>query len=221
MVAPPQYFSYYYENRTDILVSPSMADGMSNSAYKYANTRRLIPILGDKYPYNDPSKIVELTASYYAMIEEIDSWVGKIMKVVARGQSKAGPTLLIFTSDHGEMMGAHGMLNKAVMLEEATRVPLIMSLPGTIPTKRMVKEHVSQMDLHATILDYCQASAFDQSTGKSLRRFIDQTSANSAYDERVVVVELDERFPVKKDEFSKPLGQDPNFMVRKGNLEFP
>jgi arylsulfatase A-like enzyme len=217
MVAPPQYFSYYYENRTELFVSPSIADDMSNSAYEFSNTRRLVPILGDKYPYNDPSKIAELTASYYAMIEEIDAWVGKIMKVVARGQSTAGPTLLIFTSDHGEMLGAHGMLNKAVMLEEATRVPLIVSLPGKIPAGRVVKEHVSQMDLHATILDYCQATEFDQSTGKSLRRFVDRTSANSAYDERVVVVELDERFPVKKNEFSKPLGQDPNFMIRKGN----
>lgn len=53
--------------------------------------------------------------------------------------------------------------------------------------------------------------------GRSLRRFIDNTSWNKLYDERVVVVESDKRIPMNSQKYSAETGDSPSFSVRKGN----
>jgi predicted AlkP superfamily pyrophosphatase or phosphodiesterase len=57
----------------------------------------------------DPDKVQEWTALYYALIEEIDDEIGILMSSLGE---KASNTLVIFTSDHGEMLGAHGKREK-------------------------------------------------------------------------------------------------------------
>jgi len=104
------------------------------------------------------------------------------------------------------------LLNKGILLEEATRVPLVMSLPGKIQQGVVVKEPVSHMDIFGTILDYLQAPRLNKSDGRSLRRFISRKSYNNQYDERVVVSELEK---VGK----RKAGNDdnvPNFAVVSG-----
>jgi arylsulfatase A-like enzyme len=218
MVASPEYFEYYYKERRRLFVSPSITDNVRNSAYQESNKRKLIAKLGESYPYNDPGKIRELTSSYYAMIEEVDTWVGQFLRVLDRTGLRRN-TMVVFTSDHGEMMGAHGMMNKAILLEEAARVPLIISSAGKLRKNVTIAEPVSHLDVHSTILDYMGAEEYDASDGTSLRRFIKQTSSNVEYDERFVVVEIDERFPVNDHQFSRSIGEVPNFMIRKGKVE--
>jgi arylsulfatase A-like enzyme len=59
--------------------------------------------------HQDPEKIQEWTALYYALIEEIDDEIGALMETLGE---EASNTLVIFTSDHGEMLGAHGKREK-------------------------------------------------------------------------------------------------------------
>lgn len=154
------------------------------------------------------------------MIEEIDTWVGKLLdRLDAAGATNN--TLIVVTSDHGEMLGAHSMLNKGILLEEATRVPLVLSYPGVIPSGKVVPAStpVSHMDLFATLLDYTYASEHDRSDGSSLRRFIEERSYNERYDERTVVVEIDMRFPKNKNNLNEGIGERPNFMIRRGNYK--
>jgi len=155
------------------------------------------------------------TTYYYAMIEEVDTWLGLFMEKLERTGADEN-TLFIFTSDHGEMLGAHGLKGKGVLLEEATKVPLMMSFPGKIPPKTVVQTPVSQIDIVATMTDYLNAKQFDNSQGKSLRRFIEKKSWNQFYDESTVVVELDTRKPVGPNKLSGRLGSSPNFSIRKG-----
>jgi len=68
-------------------------------------------------------------------------------------------------------------------------------------------------------MDYFQASDFDQSDGQSLRRYIDRKSFNEEYDERVAVVELDNRVPTSDGDFEGSVGGIPNFMIRHGNYK--
>jgi hypothetical protein len=148
----------------------------------------------------------------------VDSWVGKLLsKLDARGAAEN--TLVIFTGDHGEMLGAHSMQGKGNFFEEAVRVPMIMSFPGEIKKESVVDQPVGHIDLFATILDYLGASKHDNSDGKSLRRFIEGTSTNEEFDERVVVAEYDNRSPVSNIKFDKDLGTNPNFMIRKGRYK--
>lgn len=70
-------------------------------------------------------------------------------------------------------------------------MPLIMSFPGQIREKVTVKEPVSHLDVHSTILHYLKASNLDKSDGRSLHRYIDRKYFNMNYDERVAVTEIE------------------------------
>jgi arylsulfatase A-like enzyme len=71
-----------------------------------------LPFLTCSFPsrcFQDPEKVQEWTALYYALIEEIDFEIGALMETLG---DEASNTLVIFTSDHGEMLGAHGKREK-------------------------------------------------------------------------------------------------------------
>jgi hypothetical protein len=166
----------------------------------------------------DPDRLAELVAVYYAMIEEVDHHVGRLLNRLEEGGAMDN-TMIVFTSDHGEMLGSHGMQDKNLFYEEAIRVPLIVANPAQFPpwtAGRAVAEPVSQLDLHATILDYAGAREHDVSDGTSLRRIVEGYSFNELYDEAVVVAEADNRYPIDGTRLSAEIGRIPNFMVRKG-----
>ena len=77
-------------------------------------------------------------------------------------------TLIIYTADHGDMQGEHGLWWKHVFYEESIRVPLLMSWPGVIPTGQRCPRVVSALDVTATILDALQAPALPHSPGRSV-----------------------------------------------------
>ena len=159
-------------------------------------------------------------ATYYGMIEDTDIWIGELMKTLkARGQWNN--TMIVFTSDHGEMLGAHGFGGKQVLLEEAIRIPLIMKLPsGAANRIRRVDEPVSHLDIFSTVLDYLGAPAsVDRSDGRSLRRLIENLSYNELWDESVVVCEYDERNPISATQLSGELGTVPAFSIRNGRFK--
>jgi arylsulfatase A-like enzyme len=103
MLPTKPYSTMYPVNK---MVAPfSIADKMENSPYKKANGRH------EHTEYADPEKIKYMISSYYGLIKEVDDWVGKILDKVDE-LGLADNTLVIFTSDHGEMLGAHGMREK-------------------------------------------------------------------------------------------------------------
>lgn len=188
---------------------------MKNSAYGLYNNRHHMKEEGENYAFNKPDLMAELIAVYYASIAEVDHWVGQLLDNLY-GSGRQDNTLIIFASDHGDMLGAHGMTGKSVMLEEASRVPLIVSFPGRIPAGAVSSAEVSTMDIHATILDYLGAPELDRSDGTSLRRHIERTAYNEEYDEHTVVVEWYSRMPLNETTLSSHIGVAPSFMIRKG-----
>ena len=191
---------------------------MNSSAYRLENGRNRIG--KSKYGYNDPVQMAEMTAVYYAMIEEVDDWVGRLVEAVEqKGSQTAENTIIVFTADHGELLGSHGMVGKGVLLEEATRVPLIMKYGSKIAGGRIIKEPVSHMDIFSTLLDYTGGKAYDKSDGSSLRRYIDRTYYNQDFDDRVVVAEMDRRVPISNLTFTRDLGSEPNLMIRRGQYK--
>ncbi len=77
--------------------------------------------------------------------------------------------MVVFTSDHGELLGSHGTLSKKEFFEESLRVPLIMRLPNKIPAGSILTSNVSGVDLAPTILDYCGIKTNEQMDGISLK----------------------------------------------------
>ncbi|WP_372574298.1 sulfatase family protein [Ruegeria jejuensis] len=108
----------------------------------------------------------DITAIYYGMISAIDHQVGRIVAAL----SKAGQldnTIIVFTSDHGEWLGDHGLLLKGPMLYDGLlRVPLVIAGPN-LPTGRVVADPVSTLDLRSTFAQLCEINASPDS-GSSL-----------------------------------------------------
>lgn len=99
-----------------------------------------------------PEGMGRFISLYYGLVGEVDFWVGKLLDALeASGQ--ADRTLVVFTSDHGEMMGDHARVSKMVFYEASLRVPLIMRFPGQIPEGVTMEAPASGADVAPTILD--------------------------------------------------------------------
>lgn len=94
-----------------------------------------------------------MRAYYYANVEMIDREVGDILDALEE-RGKLDNTIIIFTSDHGDCLGDHGLSQKWSAYEEVTRVPLIISAPERFKGGREMKELVQLFDLGPTILEW-------------------------------------------------------------------
>ncbi len=189
MLVPMPYYGMY---PVDEMIPPvSLNDNMQNSPYANSNSRT------KRTEYADPEKIKYMISEYYGIITEIDNWIGQILDKLDE-LGIADNTMIIFTSDHGEMLGAHGMREKNIFLEESAHIPLLISSPGEIQAETTVDGYVSLVDLFPTILDYLNVPE-KESDGKSLRGLIEGTDLEHG---KYVVTEWDRE-------------NSPNYMVVK------
>ena len=107
-----------------------------------------------------------LRARYMANITLVDGMVGAITDALDRNRL-AESTVVVFTSEHGEMAGDHGMLEKRSFYEEASRVPLLMRVPWLSSSQRMIEGSVGQVDLVPTLLDLLGQPVPDRMQGES------------------------------------------------------
>ena len=116
----------------------------------------------------------EYAAIYYGMVKYIDDQVGRILSKLDE-LGLADHTLVIFTTDHGDMVGAHGCIGKSVgsYYDDLVRIPLTMRLPGAIRPGTVVSQPVSQIDLMPTILDYVGQPLPERLPGRSLRPLLE------------------------------------------------
>ena len=100
-------------------------------------------------------RIRRARVAYYGMISELDEYVGKIWRELKR-MDQLENTIFIYTSDHGESLGEHGLWYKNNLYDNAANIPLIISGPG-IPEGRVVETPVAHVDLAYTILELAGA----------------------------------------------------------------
>ena len=101
----------------------------------------------------DKLNIKKIQASYYAMIEQIDYEFGRLINFLDDIGEREN-TLVIFTSDHGESLGDHGMLLKGCrFFEGLVRVPLMISWPSKFEGGRVSDQLVELLDLAPTLSD--------------------------------------------------------------------
>jgi arylsulfatase len=113
-------------------------------------------------------EIQEVIAAYYAMVTLIDDEVKRILETLA-ALGLAEDTLVIFTSDHGEMLGDHRLILKGPMMYEgAVRVPLILRWPGHLPAGERRPELVQWIDLNPTMLEAAGLPPLPRNQGQSL-----------------------------------------------------
>jgi arylsulfatase A-like enzyme len=103
----------------------------------------------DHLPEDDVRRVIGI---YYAMIAQIDDALGHILDALERLDLHRR-TIVVFTSDHGDLMGEHCLMEKGGMLYDAlVRVPLLISWPDHLPHNRRVSELVSLIDVMPSLL---------------------------------------------------------------------
>ena len=99
----------------------------------------------------DEAVVRNAVSAYFGMITFMDHQVGRVLDALeASGQS--GNTRIIYTSDHGEMLGSYGLWGKSCMYEDSVGVPFIVAGPD-IPAGRVSSQNVSFVDCFPSILD--------------------------------------------------------------------
>jgi choline-sulfatase len=125
-------------------------------------------------PPLEPGEVRSLRANYAGNVTLIDEQIGTILEVVRR-RGELDRTLVVFTSDHGEMNGDQGLLYKANFLDPVVQVPLIIRPPfhGAEGGRLEMRVVAELMDVGATILDYAGGSLTGPSHARSLRPLLD------------------------------------------------
>ncbi len=161
-VIPEPYYSMVDRKKIKLPGSHDLPAWEAHTASK-----RLGDLAGDE-------GLREFAAVYYGQVKYIDDQVGRILrKLDELGLTEK--TLVIFTTDHGDMVGAHGCIGKSIIgiYDDLLRIPFEMRLPGVIKPGTVVRQPVSQIDVMPTILDYVGQPAPEQLQGQSLRPLIE------------------------------------------------
>ena len=121
---------------------------------------------------------------YFGEISQLDAAFGRLLAAMDCLGLRDN-TLVVFTSDHGEMAGAHAKFGKGVMHEEALRIPLIVRAPGQ-HNGIGINTPVSTIDLMPTLLDYAGGKTDESFEGVSLRPLLEGAAGSP---DRVVISE--------------------------------
>ena len=107
--------------------------------------------------------------NYYANISLIDYWIGELLDSL-RESGYDDNTWILFTSDHGEMLGELGLMGKTVFFEPSAHIPLLIHAPSA--TVQRTDRLVQQVDLTNTMLDIGGVATFNDSLGVSLKPIV-------------------------------------------------
>ncbi len=110
-------------------------------------------------------------AAYYAAITAIDEQVGRLMTSLEK-TGRAADTIVVFTSDHGNMLGSQGQQYKRKPWEESIRVPGIVRFPRECRPDRTSDAIVTHVDLTPTLLSLCGVSVPSEMQGTDLSHIV-------------------------------------------------
>lgn len=111
--------------------------------------------------------VLRIRSAYYGMITQLDKQIGSILDALDE-YGVTDDTLVIFTSDHGEMLGDHYAFGKRSFYESSTRIPLLMSWPAAISKPCRTDQLVILQDIYATFISAARGIVPEESSGKNL-----------------------------------------------------
>lgn len=111
-------------------------------------------------------------AAYYAMVETADARLGRVVDALEDAGQDLDDWIVVYMSDHGEMLGDHGVWEKQKFFEESVRVPFFIRSPRDFPP-RHVKANVNLVDLFATLCELTDVEAPDGLDSRSLVDLMD------------------------------------------------
>ncbi len=112
-------------------------------------------------------EILRARAAYWGLVDRMDQMIGQILGALEQNDLLDN-TLIVYTSDHGEQVGEHGLWWKQTFYEDSARIPAILWWPGQLPSGVRSDRVCSSLDLNATMLDAMNCPALPASRGRSL-----------------------------------------------------
>ena len=170
-VAPKKYFDLY--SKDDIVIPESSPDYLKTIPIPAAKSVR-----SKKNQINLEEDLAkEIKQAYYATISFVDAQVGRIInKLKQSGLDKN--TIVVFTSDHGYHMGEHGHWQKQTLFNNATKVPLIINVPGKDYISKISNSPVELIDIFPTLMDLTNIISPSHVVGESLKPIIENKSSD-------------------------------------------
>ncbi len=168
LIVPENYWEHY----EDKVPMPVIPDGFLDTLpLNYQHLR--VAFHEENVP---PNLVKEGRELYYGLTEWMDNQVGKVLATLA-SSAAASNTVVIYTTDHGENMGDHGLWWKSAMYEESARVPLIVSWPERWPGGQKREQACSLVDVAQTIAQIGGAKAPADWNGTSMVNWLDHPDA--------------------------------------------
>ncbi|MCW8129040.1 MAG: sulfatase-like hydrolase/transferase [Planctomycetota bacterium] len=163
---PPDDYLAPYLKRLDEIPLPPLVDGeMENKPFVQRRDFASGKMNGGKL---SPTEHRIIRAAYWAMCDHIDVQVGRMLETLERTGQREN-TIVIFMSDHGEMLGDHGLYIKDQYLyDPAIRVPLIVSWPGHVQAGARSQALVEMTDLAPTLFEAAGVPRHPGMQGRSL-----------------------------------------------------
>ncbi|MCJ8329034.1 MAG: sulfatase-like hydrolase/transferase [Lentisphaeria bacterium] len=158
-VARKEDYEYYYDRMTPPKINEAFGDHL-HPHIKY--WREICEIKEVSEEETRRSR-----AAYWALVHRMDIMIGEILSALKENGLDKN-TLIVYTSDHGEQVGEHGLWWKQTFYEHSVKVPAILSWPGHLPEGTRCDNVISALDLNATMLDALDCPALPHSRGRSL-----------------------------------------------------
>lgn len=150
---------------------PMPTVGPIDSAAEDPHSRRLRHVMAADITEVTDEQIRNARHAYLANCSYVDHWIGQIHQTLEIS-GMADNTIIVFTADHGDMLGERGLWYKMNFFEHSTRIPLIVSAPGQF-AHREVTTHTSLLDIAPTLAELGGAASPDDLDGNSLVPFLD------------------------------------------------
>ncbi len=157
---PPQSYWDQYEGKGDLprVRYEDIPEGLQSGI-----SRRTT----DDWNVLTDDEIRRTRAAYYGMITFVDDQIGRILDEL-ENLGTLDNTIIVYTSDHGEMLGERGTWLKGNYFDPATRIPLLISYPSLIPEGTVVNTPVDLTDVFPTLADLAGFSTPSDVSGESL-----------------------------------------------------
>ncbi|MBT5058444.1 MAG: sulfatase-like hydrolase/transferase, partial [Gemmatimonadetes bacterium] len=163
------YFDHYDRMQLGDLGEPDIGDWVEPFD---GPINGLDPVGGEQRVHLDPLTMHRCRAGYFGLIHELDAQIGRLLSAL-RGQLEN--TVILFTSDHGEMLGDHHLFGKCEPFEGSANVPFLLRLPGPAGKTpddglkgQICDRPVGLQDVMPTLLDLAGITVPDACTGRSV-----------------------------------------------------
>jgi len=200
----------YWDRYDDVEIAlPTVA--RPDAGQQDAHSQRLEKVIALDAVEISEQEIINARRAYYGNVSYIDEWLGKLRSALEECDM-AEDTTIIFTSDHGDMLGEYGLWYKMSFREWSNRIPMIIHRPGRFAASR-VSRPVAQVDVLPTLLDIAH-----EATGVDKPGVIDPLCGRS------LIPLCDGQFDGDSNTaFSEYLAEGtavPMLMIRQGDLKY-